>query len=792
MRLTRRMGPDYRACARGRLLRLFVWSSCLVAVLTLRPFAAAQDARPGFGEDEPRITTSAPIFFDKVDTVRVRPSGSVSDVGVRTASAGLCELQSTYTDADFDGPGDFSIVFGLAETEIFAASYTLASEFFPIEIQSVEMVFAQTGVEDTVTELELLILKGTPDQNQIVGAPIPHTLDFTTTEADAINVLIDLSANPVLVENNGTNTFSVGFRIVTHNNQTENPCSFNPPPNSNAFPTVDASGVQHEADNWLFLVNCGPLSCPAFWNPFETLGSCAPVGDWVLRATWAPTVCPVAGACCLLGGGCEDLFESECQTQEGTFLGEETTCASSTCPEACCFIGGTCLPLEPEECLFFEGTPQGPLTDCSDNDGNGAADICKLPTGACCLANGGCEDDVNSVACETGGGAYKGDGTLCASVDCFGACCFGADGLSCGDLTGPDCDQIPNSVWQGPQLSCADFPCSEAGGACCQSNGVCDGDQTAVQCENAGGIFQGNGTTCASPEVQCDPFGACCFDNGGCDITCNEQETAGNCTALGGNYQGDGNDCSTCETCEACCIPCTQACLNLLPSVCLDFANVPQGEGSTCANTACDAPLGACCGPEPDICHDLFEFDCNTVGGIWQGCEILCSDQVNCAAIGACCLPNETCVEVQVQSCESDLGLHQGIGTVCVPGLCVQVECEINSDCDDGIACNGAETCLDNVCQDGSPQADGTPCDDGDACNTGETCTGGVCGGGSAVVCPDPNTDDCEFPVCNPAGAEGNCLGTDNETDGTPCSDGVACTENDQCAAGSCGGTAVN
>ena len=82
------MGPDYRARARGRLLRWFVWSSCLAAVLTLRPFVAAEDARPGFGEDDPRIKTSAPIFFDRVDTVRVTPLGSVSDVGVRTASAG--------------------------------------------------------------------------------------------------------------------------------------------------------------------------------------------------------------------------------------------------------------------------------------------------------------------------------------------------------------------------------------------------------------------------------------------------------------------------------------------------------------------------------------------------------------------------------------------------------------------------------------------------------------------------------------------------------------------------------
>ena len=46
-------------------------------------------------------------------------------------------------------------------------------------------------------------------------------------------------------------------------------------------------------------------------------------------------------------------------------------------------------------------------------------------------------------------------------------------------------------------------------------------------------------------------------------------------------------------------------------------------------------------------------------------------------------------------------------------------QCLNNSDCDDHVFCNGAETCLNGVCQPGTP-----PCDDGIACTT-DTCDEG-------------------------------------------------------------------
>ncbi|MCH8880361.1 MAG: hypothetical protein IID34_10815, partial [Planctomycetes bacterium] len=836
MRLTRRMGPDYRACARGRLLRLFVWSSCLVAVLTLRPFAAAQDARPGFGGDHPRITTSAPIFFDAVETVRFTPSGSVSDLGLRTASAGSCVLQSTYTDADFSPPGNFSIVLGVAETEIFAASYTIAPEFFPIEIRTVEMVFAQTGVEDTVTELELWIMKGTPDQSQIVHIEQNIFLDFTTTLADAINVMIDLSANPVLVENNDTDTFSVGFRIVEHNNQTENPCNFNPPANSNAFPTVDVSGVQNEADNWLFSLNCGPLGCPAFWNSFEFQGLCQPAGDWVLRATWTPQTCDfLRGACCLGDGNCTvNEFDFICTGQGGRFLGDQVECPKF-CDGACCFSDGACsvltsddceeldgtyvadgTPCEPDDpcpdpigacCVVIDdifcfeiteiqcggagGTWNGAATECIDADQNGIDDICETPVGACCLPSGTCDNEVTEEDCLSQIGGYAGDDSLCANVTCVGACCLGTSCLGDTEATGCPFD------WYGPQTSCDDDPnpclVDPANGACCPADGLPCQEVQETSCSSPGDTWFGPGSTCT--EGQCDlppdPVGACCVVDGE-PCECQEGLTSLECEDLQGEWGGSNSLCDDCEPCEACCDPCIQTCTNELPSVCVTAGDQPQGPGTTCANTACDAPAGACCFSEPDGCENRTESQCNLLGGIWQGCEVFCADAgVDCTVTGACCLPNETCEELQFDACEINQGGdYQGDGNPCVPGLCEQIECTFDSECDDSNGCNGVETCVANVCQNGPPPAEGTLCNDGNVCTENDQCTAGNCVG-TAVDCSGSD-DQCNTASCDPGGAEGNCNILTPKPNGTPCNDSDVCTENDQCTAGSCGGTGVN
>jgi hypothetical protein len=94
----------------------------------------------------------------------------------------------------------------------------------------------------------------------------------------------------------------------------------------------------------------------------------------------------------------------------------------------------------------------------------------------------------------------------------------------------------------------------------------------------------------------------------------------------------------------------------------------------------------------------------------------------------------------------------------------VSFPCQTDAACDDGIFCNGAETCqpATGTCRPGTPPScddgnsctsdacvaaanscvhgfalDGTPCDDGAWCTVGETCTSGQCGGASPRNCED-------------------------------------------------------
>ena len=76
--------------------------------------------------------------------------------------------------------------------------------------------------------------------------------------------------------------------------------------------------------------------------------------------------------------------------------------------------------------------------------------------------------------------------------------------------------------------------------------------------------------------------------------------------------------------------------------------------------------------------------------------------------------------------------------------------------CDDGDACNGAETCQDGICNHGTPAADGSACSSTDPCRPDGVCQTRRCMPGA----PAP--------------------------DGTPCPDTDACNGFETCVAGTC------
>ncbi|OQY25893.1 MAG: hypothetical protein B6244_14630, partial [Candidatus Cloacimonetes bacterium 4572_55] len=96
-------------------------------------------------------------------------------------------------------------------------------------------------------------------------------------------------------------------------------------------------------------------------------------------------------------------------------------------------------------------------------------------------------------------------------------------------------------------------------------------------------------------------------------------------------------------------------------------------------------------------------------------------------------------------------------------------ECSIDDDCDDGVFCNGAETCVSGACQAGNDPCPGnycsedtdicyeceqnSECDDGLFCNGEETCVSGSCRPGSdpcdsSQYCNE-DTDICKDVECS-------------------------------------------
>ncbi len=125
-------------------------------------------------------------------------------------------------------------------------------------------------------------------------------------------------------------------------------------------------------------------------------------------------------------------------------------------------------------------------------------------------------------------------------------------------------------------------------------------------------------------------------------------------------------------------------------------------------------------------------------------------------------------------------------GEQCVSGHCVDDVC-CNTACGDGDpddcqACSeAAGASSDGVCDEALT---GTSCDDGLYCNGTDTCQAGSCSH-AGDPCPGPDGDDDCVESCDET--EDEC--TAHDPNGSSCDDGLFCTDRDSCLNGDCGGS---
>ncbi|MCK4343166.1 MAG: S8 family serine peptidase [Phycisphaerae bacterium] len=195
-------------------------------------------------------------------------------------------------------------------------------------------------------------------------------------------------------------------------------------------------------------------------------------------------------------------------------------------------------PEEIVEIMFLTGTSYTPaFPPCSvvpyptNIDALLAVDFIEVPPSFSCATLGDLNCDVFVDAhdfelfehCTTGPGGETESGS-CGCADCAEETRATGDG---------DIDMADLAVFQqaftGPPV-----------GACCHTDGSCT-DGTLVECSDAGGLYQGHTTDCATTECPPPPWGACCdVYTGECTIMGEDD-----CVWANGVYQGDGTDCET-------------------------------------------------------------------------------------------------------------------------------------------------------------------------------------------------------------------------------------------------------
>ena len=344
------------------------------------------------------------------------------------------------------------------------------------------------------------------------------------------------------------------------------------------------------------------------------------------------------------------------------------------------------------------------------------------------------------------------DGNDCTSDECTMGSCVNdalADGEPCSNGT------EPGSCLSGECV----VACTEADPSVCDDDNVCtvDGCDTSLgQCTNEP-VADGE----ADITVQTD---------GDCKVV--------QCVAGQQEEQNDDGDVPVDNN------PCTDdLCTDGNPS------NPNVSQGTSCGGTlVCDGN-GVCVGcNQPSDCPGQDTF-CQTITCVSKQCG------VDYTANGTALPQNQQtagpCKEVQCNGSGGTKVVNAG------------------GSCDDGLYCNGTDSCLSGNCSQHSgdpcpgPDGDsdcsetcdetndacsgndvnGSVCNDGQYCNGADTCQGGSCSQHAGNPCPGADGDgDCS-ESCNESAD--NCNG--NDPSGSSCNDNLYCNGQDTCnGSGSC------
>ncbi len=421
--------------------------------------------------------------------------------------------------------------------------------------------------------------------------------------------------------------------------------------------------------------------------------------------------------------------------QTATDLALSTECSLSNEAGTCTGIR-TCTPeglsacdaLEPavEVCNGVDDNCDGSIDESTCDDANPCTtDVCQ--------GEAGCQYTVLiDIPCDDGTACTVGE--TCTDGECVGEDVHCDNGNPCTDDI---CDPTVGCVYTPNDLDCDDYNDCTLGDIC--SDGDCvpgleiscnDGNPcTDDSCTDTGCAFSANTEDCDDGNP-CTPLDIC---------------YSGVCQGLGIPNCDDGNDCTTdvCDAGSGCIannnnLPCTDGNICTLNDACGDGACQPGtttlicDDGNPCTDDSCHPLSGCIFTHNTAACDDGNACTPDDVCGVGvcQGSGVLGCDDGNPCTNNACDPAIGCTTENNFLLCED--GNVCTIGDLCLDGVCVSGT--------GGIICNDGNLCTDDVCDpiEGcvyTPNLAG--CDDGDLCTEGDICTDGSCVSGSPVDCDD-------------------------------------------------------
>jgi hypothetical protein len=345
-------------------------------------------------------------------------------------------------------------------------------------------------------------------------------------------------------------------------------------------------------------------------------------------------------------------------------------------------------------------------------------------------------------------------------------------------------------------------PCDQAGGRVCNPAGVCVECNAPADCITEPAETECNSRTCTNFACGTSyvPVNVPLAIQYAGD--CQRRECNGSGSVIdvddNGDLPVDGNDCTF------------DQCNGGTPANPHKSAGTPCGSGQVCDSTGhCGCALASDCGSNTQC--------------MWWTCDSLYCNQ-HYHADGYAVPNGQTPNNCHTVRCNSAGNEENRIddtdhpvddGNVCTDETCsngVPQHPANSANCNDGVYCNGSDTCANttcsvhgvnpcpgpngnNNCNESCNEANdnctaydgnGAACNDGAWCNGSDTCGSGSCSNHAGNPCPGHNTG----PNCNDSCNEGsdNCTGSD--ASGTTCNDGLYCTATDTCnGSGSCVGT---